>query len=101
MTLHYFTPRVSFSQISYKKKYRLYLHGFNPHFRAISKVLGEQWRELSNVERQEYATKAKVMADERRKINPDCWKRKRKKSKDAEHEVDVDKLKMKAKKSPA
>lgn len=69
--------------------------------RAISKVLGEQWRELSNVERQEYATKAKVMADERRKINPDCWKRKRKKSKDAEHEVDVDKLKMKAKKSPA
>ena len=71
------------------------------YFRAISKVLGEQWRELSNIERQEYATKAKVMADERRKINPDCWKRKRKKSKDAEHEIDVDKLKMKAKKSPA
>ncbi|XP_065066538.1 uncharacterized protein LOC135692380 isoform X2 [Rhopilema esculentum] len=68
--------------------------------RAISKVLGEQWRELSLTERQEYATKAKVMADERRKINPDCWKRKRKKSKEGEHEVDLDKFKIKTKKSP-
>ena len=79
-----------------------FLQYYNNNFysRAISKVLGEQWRELSIAERQEYATKAKVMADERRKINPDCWKRKRKKSKETEHEIDVDKLKMKAKKSP-
>ena len=68
--------------------------------RAISKVLGEQWKELSLIERQEYATKAKVMADERRKINPDCWKRKRKKSKDGEMEIENDKFKIKPKKSP-
>eukprot|EP00794_Sanderia_malayensis_P006266 gene6266-6986_t len=68
--------------------------------RAISKVLGEQWRSLSTGERQDFANKAKVMADERRKINPDCWKRKRKKSKGGEAEHEVDKMKIKTENSP-
>lgn len=51
-------------------------------FRAISKLLGERWRELSEEKREEFARSAKEMADERMKVNPDCWKRKHKKDKE-------------------
>ncbi|XP_066933009.1 uncharacterized protein [Clytia hemisphaerica] len=47
--------------------------------RAISKLLGERWRESSEEKREEFARSAKEMADERMKVNPDCWKRKHKK----------------------
>ena len=50
--------------------------------RAISKLLGERWRELSEEKREEFARSAKEMADERMKVNPDCWKRKHKKDKE-------------------
>lgn len=50
--------------------------------RAISKLLGERWRELSEDKREEFARSAKEMADERMKVNPDCWKRKHKKDKE-------------------
>ena len=51
-------------------------------YRAISKLLGERWRELSDDKREEYARMAKEIADERMKVNPDCWKRKHKKDKE-------------------
>lgn len=44
--------------------------------------MGERWRELSEEKREEYARSAKEMADERMKVNPDCWKRKHKKDKE-------------------
>lgn len=47
------------------------------HFRAISVLLGEAWKSLSLEEREQYSQRAKVMADEQKKIFPDCWKRKR------------------------
>lgn len=44
--------------------------------------MGERWRELSEEKREEFARSAKEMADERMKVNPDCWKRKHKKDKE-------------------
>ena len=46
-------------------------------FRAIRVLLGEAWKSLSLEEREQYSQRAKVMADEQKKIFPDCWKRKR------------------------
>ena len=40
-------------------------------------LLGEAWKSLPLEERAAYSTKAKVLADEQKKINPDCWKRKK------------------------
>ena len=40
-------------------------------------LLGEAWKSLPLEERESYSTKAKVMADEQKKIYPDCWKRKK------------------------
>ncbi|XP_047145963.1 uncharacterized protein LOC100201739 isoform X2 [Hydra vulgaris] len=50
--------------------------------RAISKLLGEKWRELSEEKREDFSRLAKEMADERMKLNPNCWKRKHRKYKD-------------------
>ena len=44
---------------------------------AISVLLGEAWKSLPLEEREAYSTKAKVLADEQKKIYPDCWKRKK------------------------
>jgi hypothetical protein len=45
--------------------------------RAISVLLGEAWKGLPQPDRDGYSHKAKVMADEQKKLFPDCWKRKR------------------------
>lgn len=45
--------------------------------RAISVLLGEAWKNLSLDEREQYSQKAKILADEQKKLFPDCWKRKR------------------------
>jgi hypothetical protein len=47
------------------------------NFRAISVLLGEAWKSLSLEEREQYSQRAKLMADEQKKLFPDCWKRKR------------------------
>ena len=44
---------------------------------AISVLLGEAWKSLPIEERESYSNKAKVLADEQKKIYPDCWKRKK------------------------
>ena len=46
-------------------------------FSAISVLLGEAWKSLPLEEREGYSTKAKLLADEQKKIHPDCWKRKK------------------------
>merc|ERR1719384_2841522 len=63
----------------FAKKYRLELIQQHPgkDNRAISVLLGEAWKSLSLEEREQYSQRAKVMADEQKKIFPDCWKRKR------------------------
>ena len=38
---------------------------------------GEAWKSLPQEERVQYSHRAKVMADEQKKLYPDCWKRKR------------------------
>ncbi|KAM4615407.1 HMG box-containing protein 1-like [Polymixia lowei] len=45
--------------------------------RAISVLLGERWKKLRGEERRVYTVEAKALADEQKRLNPDCWKRKR------------------------
>uniref|UniRef100_A0A4W5R781 HMG box-containing protein 1 n=1 Tax=Hucho hucho TaxID=62062 RepID=A0A4W5R781_9TELE len=46
-------------------------------YRAISVILGEKWKKMKNEERRMYTMEAKALADEQKRLNPDCWKRKR------------------------
>ena len=55
--------------------YFMYAYFFD--YSAISVLLGEAWKSLPIEEREAYSTKAKVLADEQKKIHPDCWKRKK------------------------
>ncbi|XP_040574727.1 uncharacterized protein [Lepeophtheirus salmonis] len=63
----------------FAKKYRLELIQQHPgkDNRAISVLLGEAWKSLPQTDRESYSSRAKVLADEQKKIYPDCWKRKR------------------------
>lgn len=45
--------------------------------RAISVLLGERWKKLRSEERRVFTIQAKALADEQKRLNPDCWKRKR------------------------
>ncbi|XP_077869389.1 HMG box-containing protein 1-like [Saccoglossus kowalevskii] len=45
--------------------------------RAISVILGDRWKKMKVEERRVFAQEAKVLAEEHKKIHPDCWKRKR------------------------
>ncbi|GAB6021461.1 HMG box-containing protein 1 [Chamberlinius hualienensis] len=45
--------------------------------RAISVILGETWKEMSEDERNSYAETARALAEEQKKLFPDCWKRRR------------------------
>jgi len=63
----------------FAKKYRLELIQQHPgkDNRAISVLLGEAWKGLNTEDREVFSQKAKVLADEQKKLHPDCWKRKR------------------------
>merc|ERR1712141_166325 len=63
----------------FAKKYRLELIQQHPgkDNRAISVLLGEARKSLPIEDREAYSNKAKVLADEQKKIFPDCWKRKK------------------------
>ena len=39
--------------------------------------MGEAWKSLPIEDREQYSQRAKLAADEQKKIFPDCWKRKR------------------------
>lgn len=45
--------------------------------RAISVLLGDHWKKLTNEERRAYTQEAKLLADQQKRLHPDCWKRKR------------------------
>nr|XP_040030310.1 HMG box-containing protein 1-like isoform X1 [Gasterosteus aculeatus aculeatus] len=45
--------------------------------RAISVLLGEHWKKMRSEERRMFTVQAKALADEQKRLNPDCWKRKR------------------------
>ena len=45
--------------------------------RAISVLLGDKWKKMKNDERKAFSLEAKKLAEQYRKQNPDCWKRKR------------------------
>lgn len=45
--------------------------------RAISVILGDRWKKMKNEERRMYTLEAKALAEEQKRLNPDCWKRKR------------------------
>lgn len=53
------------------------IHQIEFIFRAISVLLGDKWKKLKNEERKAFAQQAKQLAEQYRKQNPDCWKRKR------------------------
>ncbi|KAK7895997.1 hypothetical protein WMY93_021322 [Mugilogobius chulae] len=63
----------------FAKKYRVQYTQMYPgkDNRAISVLLGERWKKLRNEERKVFTIQAKALADEQKRINPDCWKRKR------------------------
>lgn len=45
--------------------------------RAISVLLGDRWKKLKSDERRTFSQQAKQLAEQYRRQNPDCWKRKR------------------------
>ncbi|XP_053575151.1 HMG box-containing protein 1 [Bombina bombina] len=53
--------------------------------RAISVILGEMWKKMKNEERRIYTIEAKALAEEQKRLNPDCWKRKRTNSGSQQH----------------
>lgn len=45
--------------------------------RAISVILGDKWKKMKSEDRRMYTMEAKALAEEQKRLNPDCWKRKR------------------------
>ncbi|KAJ8373613.1 hypothetical protein SKAU_G00041930 [Synaphobranchus kaupii] len=63
----------------FAKKYRVEYTQMYPgrDNRAISVILGDKWKKMKQEERRMYALEAKVLAEEQKRLNPDCWKRRR------------------------
>ncbi|KAK7793706.1 hypothetical protein R5R35_014168 [Gryllus longicercus] len=63
----------------FAKRYRLELIQMHPgkDNRAISVILGEAWRKLPPANKEEFVLEARAMAQEQKRLHPDCWKRKR------------------------
>ncbi|XP_054750882.2 HMG box-containing protein 1-like isoform X1 [Lytechinus pictus] len=63
----------------FAKKFRLEYTQLHPDKdnRAISVILGNKWKKMRLEERKVFSQEAKHLADEHKKIHPDCWKRKR------------------------
>ncbi|KAG5830807.1 hypothetical protein ANANG_G00314500 [Anguilla anguilla] len=63
----------------FAKKYRVQYTQMYPgkDNRAISVILGDRWKKMKQEERRTYAQEAKELAEEQKRLNPDCWKRRR------------------------
>ncbi|KAJ8249630.1 hypothetical protein COCON_G00228460 [Conger conger] len=63
----------------FAKKYRVEYTQMYPgrDNRAISVILGDKWKKMKQEERRMFATEAKALAEEQKRLNPDCWKRRR------------------------
>lgn len=59
------------------KRWVLDVLSLTSHSRAISVILGDKWKKMKNEERRMYTMEAKALAEEQKRLNPDCWKRKR------------------------
>ncbi|XP_075455829.1 HMG box-containing protein 1 [Ascaphus truei] len=71
----------------FAKKYRVEYTQMYPgkDNRAISVILGDRWKKMKNEERRMYTVEAKALAEEQKRLNPDCWKRKRTNSGSQQH----------------
>lgn len=71
----------------FAKKFRLEYTQLYPDRdnRAISVILGNKWKKMKLEERKVFSQEAKQLADEHKKIHPDCWKRKRSHSTSSVH----------------
>ncbi|XP_029471188.1 HMG box-containing protein 1 isoform X2 [Rhinatrema bivittatum] len=71
----------------FAKKYRVEYTQMYPgkDNRAISVILGDRWKKMKNEERKMYTLEAKALAEEQKRLNPDCWKRKRTNSGSQQH----------------
>uniref|UniRef100_H0YY28 HMG-box transcription factor 1 n=1 Tax=Taeniopygia guttata TaxID=59729 RepID=H0YY28_TAEGU len=71
----------------FAKKYRVEYTQMYPgkDNRAISVILWRQVEEMKNEERRMYTLEAKALAEEQKRLNPDCWKRKRTNSGSQQH----------------
>ncbi|XP_037099462.1 HMG box-containing protein 1-like [Syngnathus acus] len=63
----------------FAKKFRVQYTQMHPgkDNRAISVLLGERWKKMRTEERRVFTLQAKALADEQKRLDPDCWKRKR------------------------
>ncbi|XP_077357195.1 HMG box-containing protein 1-like [Festucalex cinctus] len=63
----------------FAKKFRVQYTQMHPgkDNRAISVLLGERWKKMRSEERRVFTVQAKALADEQKRLDPDCWKRKR------------------------
>lgn len=48
-----------------------------PHSRFVSVILGEAWRQLPADQKEVFIAEAKALSSERKRLNPDCWKRRK------------------------
>ncbi|XP_054656427.1 HMG box-containing protein 1-like [Dunckerocampus dactyliophorus] len=63
----------------FAKKFRVQYTQMHPgkDNRAISVLLGERWKKMRSEERRVFTLQAKALAEEQKRLDPDCWKRKR------------------------
>ncbi|KAI0235249.1 HMG box-containing protein 1 [Lamellibrachia satsuma] len=63
----------------FAKKFRMEFTRMYPgrDNREISVLLGNSWQKMKMEERKMYAVEARLLAEQYKKLNPDCWKRKR------------------------
>ncbi len=50
---------------------------FDPVCRAISVLLGDEWKKLTPEEKKKFKDKSELLAKEQKILHPDCWKRKK------------------------
>ncbi|KAK3909200.1 HMG box-containing protein 1 [Frankliniella fusca] len=63
----------------FAKQHRLKLIRMHPgkDNRFVSVILGEAWRQLPADEKEVFISEAKALSHERKRLHPECWKRKR------------------------
>ncbi|XP_034244788.1 HMG box-containing protein 1-like isoform X2 [Thrips palmi] len=63
----------------FAKQHRLKLIRMHPgkDNRFVSVILGEAWRQLPADEKEVFIAEAKALSSERKRLNPDCWKRRK------------------------
>ncbi|XP_020602090.1 HMG box-containing protein 1-like isoform X1 [Orbicella faveolata] len=77
--INQFTKRPMNAFMLFAKRFRVEITQAHPgkDNRAISVILGDKWKAMKQEDRREYVIQAKLLADEHKRVNPDCWKRKR------------------------